>query len=290
MLLQLIKKHFPYGEIVNAYAYGSKVIPQKDIKPGKMTDLIFVVNDVEDFHNANKKINREHYSLIEKYINKSKYINNVGPKIYYNQNVVIENNVIKYGVISRKNFEYSLSNWDNMFICGRFHKPIVNIVQNINYDKLIEENRKRAFALIALKNKECVDKDKFYEEIIKISYIGDIRNALYLEDKEKAKKMLKGAYSLYDNMYSKYALSSSKYKLKLNKDLNFYFNRLPKLFKDKFPSNFIKKDIKERTLIINRILKINNLMSSTMNALMGLYSSPDINYILDKYRKKLSRV
>ena len=23
MLLQLIKKHFPYGEIVNAYAYGS---------------------------------------------------------------------------------------------------------------------------------------------------------------------------------------------------------------------------------------------------------------------------
>ena len=109
-------------------------------------------------------------------------------------------------------------------------------------------------------------------------------------DKEKAKKMLKGAYSLYDNMYSKYALSSSKYKLKLNKDLNFYFNQLPKLFKDKFPSDFIKKDIKERTLIINRILKINNLMSSTMNALMGLYSSPDINYILDKYRKKLYRV
>ena len=102
--------------------------------------------------------------------------------------------------------------------------------------------------------------------------------------------MLKGAYSLYDNMYSKYALSSSKYKLKLNKDLNFYFNQLPKLFKDKFPSDFIKKDIKERTLIINRILKINNLMSSTMNALMGLYSSPDINYILDKYRKKLYRV
>ena len=290
MLLQLIKKHFPFEEIVNAYAYGSKVIPQKDIKPGKMSDLIFVVNDVEDFHNANKKLNREHYSFIEKIINKSKYINNFGPKIYYNQNVVIENNVIKYGVISRKNFEYSMSNWDNMFICGRFHKPIMNIVQNINYDKLIEENRKRAFALIALKNKDSVDKDKFYEDIIKISYIGDIRNALYLEDKEKAKKMLKGAYSLYDNMYSKYALSSSKYKLKLNKDLNFYFNQLPKLFRDKFPSDFIKKDIKERTLIINRILKINNLMSSTMNALMGLYSSPDINYILDKYRKKLYKV
>ena len=66
--------------------------------------------------------------------------------------------------------------------------------------------------------------------------------------------------------------------------------QITKLFKDKFPSDFIKKDIKERTLIINRILKINNLMSSTMNALMGLYSSPDINYILDKYRKKLSIV
>ena len=128
---------------------------------------------------------------------------------------------------------------------------------------------------------------------LSLPYMGeciDIRNALYLEDKEKAKKMLKGAYSLYDNMYSKYALSSSKYMLKLNKDLNFYFNQLPKLFKDKFPSDFIKKDIKERTLIINRILKINNLMSSTMNALMGLYSSPDINYILAKYRKKLYRV
>ena len=57
MLQQIIKKYFPYEEIVNAYAYGSRVIPQKNLKEGKMKDLIFVVNDVEDFHNANRKIN-----------------------------------------------------------------------------------------------------------------------------------------------------------------------------------------------------------------------------------------
>ena len=81
MLQQIIKKYFTYEEIVNAYAYGSRVIPQKNLKEGKMKDLIFVVNDVEDFHNANRKMNREHYSFIEKFLNKSKYINELGPKI-----------------------------------------------------------------------------------------------------------------------------------------------------------------------------------------------------------------
>ena len=88
--------------------------------------------------------------------------------------------------------------------------------------------------------------------------------------------------------------SSRKIKRKMKKEgvkyLGEYHFVFPYNIHFEFPSDFIKKDIKERTLIINRILKINNLMSSTMNALMGLYSSPDINYILDKYRKKFSRV
>lgn len=288
MLQQIIKKYFPYEEIVNAYAYGSRVIPQKNLKEGKMKDLIFVVNDVEDFHNANRKINRDHYSFIEKFLNKSKYINELGPKIYYHQNIMIENNLYKYGVISKKNFENSLSNWNNLFICGRFQKPVETIFANVNYDKLIENNRKSAFALVALKNKENVQKEEFYEDIINISYIGDIRNLCLMEDKAKSKKMLQGAYNLYDNIYSKFAISSSKYKLKLNKDLKFYFEQLPNNFREKFPENFLKKNAQERKKIINRILKINNLCSSTTNALVGLYSSPDFSYILNKYYKKYS--
>ena len=84
---------------------------------------------------------------------------------------MIEKNLYKYGVISKKNFEISMSNLNNLFFCGLFQKPVETIFANVNYDKLIENNRKSAFALVALKNKENVQKEEFYEDIINISYI-----------------------------------------------------------------------------------------------------------------------
>lgn len=286
-MIELIKKHFPYEEIISAYGYGSNIIPQYNIAKGKMTDLIFVVKDLEDFHIANKKMNREHYSFIDKIINKSKFINDLGTKVYYHQGIKVGNTILKYGIVSQRNFECLLKNWNNLFLCGRFHKPIQTIISNKKNDELIEENRKKAFGLVALKSKPSIRKEKFYEDIIKVSYIGDIRNLLKLEDKKKSEKMLKGAYDLYDKIYSKFAVSSSKAKLILNQDLKVYYNILPKKIISALPANFLSLSLEKRGAIINRFLRLSNLESSFESLLMGLYSSPDITYIIEKYKKKI---
>lgn len=289
MLQQVIKTYFPCDEIIAAYAYGSKVFPQYKSKPGKQTDLMFIVEDVEDFHKANKTKNLHHYSLIERYLNQAKHINNIGAHVYYHQNVHIERNVYKYGVISRKHFEDVMHNFSNTFICGRFHKPTLQVFsnQNNNYDKLIQLNQRNAFALVALKHKANVSKETFYNDIINISYLGDIRNCICLERKDKSKNILKGSFKLFDQMYSKYAMSSNRTKLKLNEDLLVYYKQLPQYITSKLPQNIMNYPLEKRKEHIERLCKIENAKVSTYAALSGVYSSFNVSYVNDKYMKRL---
>lgn len=292
MLQQLIKTHFPYDELTAVYAYGSKVFPQYKSPPGKQTDLIFIVEDIDDFHKANKHKNIHHYSFIERYINQAKRINNMGARIYYHQNILINNNTYKYGVISRKHFEDAMHNFSNPFICGRFHKPTLHVYSNNQqhnnyYDKLIQLNQRNAFALVALKNKTNVSKETFYNDIINISYIGDIRRCMCLEGKDKSKRILKGAFKLFDTMYAKYAMSSTKTKLKLNDDLLMYYKQLPLYVRSKLPMNVVNYPLEKRKEYIDRLCKIENAKVSTYAALSGVYSSFDISYVVNKYKKRL---
>jgi hypothetical protein len=56
---------------------------------------------------------------------------------------------VKYGVICERDFIYHLNNWDNVFIAGRFHKPVLDIEirPNMNLYKTIDSNRESAVSI-----------------------------------------------------------------------------------------------------------------------------------------------
>ena len=153
-----IKKMFPYKSIKKCYAYGSAVIPQKD-NLGKMIDLFFIVDDLEKFHSENMKLNENHYSNTSKFFGISQILNTnkLGTCVYYNPNIKLDESLlIKYGVISSFDFKFKLKNWDNLFVAGRFHKPVRNIeldneesVSREEIDEIILQNRRSA----VIKNK-----------------------------------------------------------------------------------------------------------------------------------------
>ncbi len=140
-LRNLLLKNFNHDKIKFIYGYGSGVFPQKDNK-AKMIDLIFIVENTLNFHNENIIINKNHYSKFAIYFRPLLYFfNEKGTKIYYNPSVVLENQInIKYGIISEKNFLQSLNKWNNLFVSGRFHKPVICIYNKNNEIEILENS------------------------------------------------------------------------------------------------------------------------------------------------------
>ncbi len=156
--------HFPVEEINSCFAYGSAVIPQIGNK-GKMTDLFFICNDIKIFHEKNMKMNESHYSSVSKIgkLNSLVKLNKFGSGVYYNPSVKIksfgEEMLIKYGTVSLSDFVLHLRKWDNLFLAGRFHKPVLSVIsQNDEVENAIKFNRERAVIIYNLVYFVCFKK------------------------------------------------------------------------------------------------------------------------------------
>lgn len=142
-----MREYFPPVKYI--FAYGSAVIPQKG-HIGNMIDTFLIVENISNFHKHNLEINKNNYSYIAvncklSILNK---INNIGTGVFYNTNIRLNKDIlIKYGVISELNFKYHMENWENMFIAGRFHKPVLGVKSDSDIDKVIYRNREAAVKL-----------------------------------------------------------------------------------------------------------------------------------------------
>jgi len=147
-LKNLLKKNFETKNIEHIFGYGSGIFPQKDTKP-KMIDLIFIVDNTEEFHNQNIIQNKNHYSKFALYLRPFlNYFNENGTRVYYNSSIVLDNSLnIKYGVISQRNFMNSLYYWNNLFVSGRFHKPVLSIYDNKKQISNENNGRKNIFSI-----------------------------------------------------------------------------------------------------------------------------------------------
>ena len=66
--------------------------------------------------------------------------------VYYNPSVLLEKDLlIKYGVVSERDFINHMTRWENLFIAGRFHKPVIPIFkEDDNIKEIINKNRDAA--------------------------------------------------------------------------------------------------------------------------------------------------
>ncbi|KAJ3238713.1 Mitochondrial translocator assembly and maintenance protein 41 [Chytriomyces hyalinus] len=179
--LQHILQHFD-APIRFAAGYGSGVLKQDGygIKPNvkpPMVDLIFGVTHPEHWHSLNLRQNPSHYSFVSALGAKSVTAlqEKWGASMYFNPDVLIGEQRIKYGVISMKHLIQDLNEWNNFYVAGRFQKPI-RILRGDSRVKLSnDENLANAVRVALLLLPPQFSEYQLYTTIVGLSYLGDFR-------------------------------------------------------------------------------------------------------------------
>jgi len=201
--LQRIIKHFP--PCIYSFAYGSAVFPQKHRTRGSMIDLVFVTEDPVEWHRLNLESNGSHYSGM-RYFGPN-VITELQEKfacgVYYNTYAVVDNFVIKYGVMSTKSLTRDLTDWEYLYVAGRLHKPVIQL--NSSFDSvipdLIKRNRLMALHAALLELPECTTKTELYRSITSLSYNGDCR-MIFGEDPNKVENIVAPIMNEFDHIYT----------------------------------------------------------------------------------------
>lgn len=191
-----------------SFAYGSGVKKQlAKSKPGdkpNMIDLIYCVENSSKWHEENLNLNPSHYSFLRYFGHNfiAKFQENSGAKVYFNTLVNIEDVIIKYGVVSRKDLVTDLLEWSDLYLAGRLHKP-VEILKNPSNAELqasLQLNLQSAVhaALLILPDK--FTEYEFYYVISNLSYGGDFRMT-FGESKNKVANIVKPQLLGFRNLY-----------------------------------------------------------------------------------------
>lgn len=185
------------------FGYGSGVFKQ-DIPVGKpQTDVIFVVDDIKKWHKDNMSENSGDYSLIGRLHLSSDNVERIKGKnfvTYVSDVKGNDGNTFKYGVVENSDFQRGLCTWDNMFLVGRFHKPILDVMSNETVRQVIAKNRDRAFRVACILSNPVTDKESIFRMLCGLSYLGDARMRI-AENPNKVRNIVKGNLPNLENIY-----------------------------------------------------------------------------------------
>ena len=86
--------------------------------------------------------------------------------------------------------------WEKFALAGRMQKPILNIVEDDEVVKALEQNRDNAFNLALLLHFHRVDPVEvvdLYHTLCNFSYNGDIRMRWKMENPDKVRNIVAGS-------------------------------------------------------------------------------------------------
>ncbi|CAD6184101.1 unnamed protein product [Caenorhabditis auriculariae] len=187
----------PQKDIEYAFAYGSGALQQRDESiEEKMVDFVVVTRNPISFHEENLIKNPSHYSFLRilgpKMI--TRFQCNLGARVYYNTQVQAHGRKIKYGVISYDNMKQDLLDWRWIYVAGRLHKPVLEVVQpSEDVENLVLENRRSALHAALLLLPDSFSLKELFNKIVSLSYVGDFR-MIVGEDKNKVAKIVDGSF------------------------------------------------------------------------------------------------
>lgn len=198
-----IIEHFAYNrpESIGIYGYGSGVFKQETRTGRKnvpQTDIIFIVDDLKKWHQENMKINQQDYSLMGKIHFNMKSVEKIKGKnnITYLSNIYERGFYFKYGVVEITDFLRGLGEWDNIFVAGRFHKPVLEIKSNEDIRKSIDYNRNCALMVACLFCDAFTNITEIYRRIVSLSYVGDAR-MMFAENPNKISNIVNGSFDKF---------------------------------------------------------------------------------------------
>ena len=200
-LIEEFIKTKPKSEYV--VGYGSGVIRQAyDFKSAPQIDLIMGVDDVGKWHEENHDINPDDYKSKLGYKLLPLY-ENLGTKVNYLSHLPFEGHTFKLGIVNKSDLIRDLLYWDNFFLAGRFQKPVDIIKGDDELDCAIRLNRMHALKTALLSSgKRNISEKELYELICSLSYIGDWRCIVPIENKDKIKNIVEGSFDEFHDIYS----------------------------------------------------------------------------------------
>ena len=185
------------------FGYGSGVFKQSRTSGTPQTDVIFVVDDIMEWHRDNMCSNSGDYSLIGKIHLSTDNIDRIKGRnfITYFSDVKDGDMTFKYGVVEEDDFNRGLSTWDNLFLVGRFHKPVLDVISDGVLRNVISKNRDCAFRIACLLSNQVTDKESVYRMLCSLSYMGDVRMKI-AEDPHKVESIVKGSFNNFERIYT----------------------------------------------------------------------------------------
>ncbi|PFH54071.1 hypothetical protein AMATHDRAFT_136079 [Amanita thiersii Skay4041] len=209
-LLESIVSQFN-APIRYAFAYGSGVFEQDgyDLKKtgtteaAPMLDFMFAVTHADHFHSINMHQHPSHYPLHARILGSS-YVSRVEalePGVWFNAYVPMNGVMIKYGVTTVDNLCSDLLNWRTLYLAGRMHKPLkiikddarVRLTQQVNLTSAVRA------ALLTLPGE--FPETQLFERIAGISYMGDPRMVLPVENRGKVTNIVRKQGPQFKELY-----------------------------------------------------------------------------------------
>ncbi|KAI9370533.1 mitochondrial matrix Mmp37-domain-containing protein [Aspergillus egyptiacus] len=207
-----------------AFAYGSGVFPQNGSAPaseqchpsapaaiqnmqqgkGKMIDFIFGVSYSQHWHALNLQQHRDHYSGL-KYTGSymvSQVQDRFGAGVYFNPYITVNGTLIKYGVVNIDTLCKDLSRWETLYLAGRLQKPVKILRDHPKVRLANQINLLSAVRVALLLLPEEFTEFQLYSTIASISYMGDLRMALPVEDPRKVSNIVSSQMANFRRLYA----------------------------------------------------------------------------------------
>ena len=173
-----------------ALAYGSRAVPQTGAPPSDVLDLLLVVDDAREWHDANLRSNAAHYTALPRVLGSAfvKFLAEDvgGTGVFFNTMVPLPERTakqvnaryMKYGVVERPSFVNDLLTWEHCYVAGRLHKPVVTVASDGEdgvETACMEFNRDAALAAALLQLPRTFRTGDLLRTVVGLSYNGDPR-------------------------------------------------------------------------------------------------------------------
>jgi translocator assembly and maintenance protein 41 len=207
-----------------AFAYGSGVFPQNGSAPGsdqchpsapaaiqnmqqgkgKMIDFIFGVSYSQHWHDLNLAQHRDHYSGLGSFgsYTVSQVQDRFGAGVYFNPYITVNGTLIKYGVVNIDTLCNDLSRWDTLYLAGRLQKPVKILRDHPKVRLANQMNLLSAVRVALLLLPEEFTEFQLYNTIASMSYMGDLRMALPVEDPRKVNNIVSSQMANFRRLYA----------------------------------------------------------------------------------------
>ena len=281
------------------YGYGSGVFKQPGNTNKKpLTDVIFIVKDIKNWHRLNMDLNEDDYSFLGRiHLNKASISKIKGRnKVTYLSEISENGYLFKYGVIELDDFKRGLENWDNIFMAGRFHKPVMEIKSTIEIREAIRKNHKTALFIAALYSNEFTTVHDIFIKLCSLSYLGDVRMKI-AENPHKVEDIVEGSLKQLKMTYDfevDYLVSYDDNKVFVNYgQLLTHIDELPSALK----AHLIRKnvdlnDIDSIREAIQKFISLKNRVESRYQILDGIRTNGivrSVPYALHKVQRRFTK-